>query len=122
MKPASNVKWPNGYQPHNHHNCIDSYIEPKDIELWKPCPNCGLKPRVWTFDNGRHTACGCWNTKYDHFSISAESIMSAVKRTGGSTSEYDSDGLRKNWNLWVDTGAIAFDRAEWVRRVKGQRW
>ena len=83
------------------YNHIDDY---KDVEGdWSVCRCCGLRPRVWVFDNGQLTACGCWNSKYDHFSISAESITGVYRRTG-STAEYDRDNLRKNWNNWGETG------------------
>ena len=76
---------------------------------WISCPFCGLRPRVWVFDNGRKTACGCWNDRYQGFSISAESVMSVYRRTG-CTQEYDVDALRTNWNHWCSTGEILFDR------------
>lgn len=78
--------------------CIDAYKYPADIENWLPCPCCGLKPKVWQFDNGQQTACGCGNSKYDHFAVFAESIMSYHKRNNGILKGYDSDALRKNWN------------------------
>lgn len=106
------------YETHIATNCIDSYREP-DGE-WLNCPNCNLKPLVWLFDNGRSTACGCWNTKYDHFSIYAESIMSVYKRTEGKNiTEYDSDALRKNWNHYCETGEVLFEHAS--KRNDG-RW
>lgn len=97
-----------GYEAHSWHYCIDAY---KDTDgEWESCPCCGLKPKEWLFDNGRTTACGCWESKYNHFSISAESIMSVHRRTGGKKmTEYDSDDLRKNWNHWCKTGEILFD-------------
>lgn len=85
---------------------IDDYVEPKGE--WDSCPFCCLKPHVWAFDNGRYTACGCWNSKYDGFRIRAESIMSVYRRTD-STEEYDSDALRTNWNHWCKTGEVLFD-------------
>lgn len=105
------------HTPHDRHYCIDSYKDP-DGE-WLPCPNCGLRPKVWSFDNGRSTACGCWENKYDHFSIHAESIMSIVKRNDGSVAGYDSDALRKNWNEWCKTGKVVFEHAG--KRTDG-RW
>lgn len=100
----------NGYTAHSWYYCIDDYVAP-DGE-WKNCPCCGLRPKVWTYDNGRSTACGCWESRYDHFSVYAESIMSVHKRTGGTNmTEYCSDDLRKNWNHWCDTGEILFEHA-----------
>ncbi|QDP59320.1 MAG: hypothetical protein Tp136SUR676911_59 [Prokaryotic dsDNA virus sp.] len=83
--------------------CIDAYSYPENIDEWLPCPCCGLKPKAWEYDNGRQTACGCGNNKYDHFAVFAESIMSVHIRCGGSLAEYDSDLLRKNWNEYCQT-------------------
>ena len=88
------------------YKCISAYKIPDKIEDWLPCPNCGLVPLVWEFNNGRSTACGCGENEYRHHSIYSESIMSHVTRHGGSALEYDSDKLRKNWNHWVKTGEI----------------
>ena len=85
-------------------DCINAY-EYESGE-WLPCPRCGLKPKVWEFDNGRSTACGCRNSMYDHFSIHAESICSVMKRTGGSVVDFDDDELRTNWNHYCKTGEI----------------
>ena len=90
------------------YNCIDAYKEVGNPGKWLDCPNCGLKPKIWEFDNGRSTACGCGENRYQHFSIHAESIMSVVGRFNGSTTDYDSDALRKNWNWWVETGEEVF--------------
>ena len=97
----------NKYESHSFHGCLDFYKEPEGE--WNKCPKCGLKPKAWQFDNGRFTACGCWNSEYDHFSVRAESVMSVYKRTNGKKmNEYDSDGLRKNWNHYCETGDILF--------------
>ena len=96
--------------------CCDFYT--KTDETWDKCPNCGLRPRQWCFDNGRRTGCGCGHNNYDHFSIHAESIMSVYKRTGSSV-EYDTDELRKNWNHWCRTGEVLFEHAS--KRTDG-RW
>lgn len=101
------------------HLCIDAYKSVDNPEEWDNCPHCGLIPKVWIFDNGRSTACGCGETKYNHFSIHAESIMSFVKRTGGSLADYDGDELRKNWNHWCRTGEVLFEHAG--KRTDG-RW
>ena len=107
-----------GYEAHSGHYCIDAYEYPAGE--WESCPCCGLKPKVWNFDNGRSTACGCWKSRYDHFSIHAESIMSVHKRTDGKKmTEYDSDALRVNWNHWCKTGQVLFKHAS--KRDDG-RW
>ena len=64
------------------HLCIDAYEDPDNIEMWKKCPECSLKPKIWTFNNGMSTACGCGEDKYRHLSIRSESVMSVYKRTG----------------------------------------
>lgn len=89
--------------------CIDAYKTPENPEDYHLCPNCGLTPKVWIFDNGRSTACGCGESQYNHFSVRAESIMSCLKRNNGNLSNYDRDALRKNWNHWVETGEILFN-------------
>ncbi len=101
--------------------CCDFYEKVDNPENWKHCPNCGLIPRVWVFDNGRCTGCGCGQDKYHHFYICAESIMSHIKhsRNGKSTIGYDSDALRKNWNHYCETGEILFRHAS--ERTDG-RW
>jgi hypothetical protein len=86
------------------YKAISAYEIPKDVEKWLNCPNCGLKPLVWEFNNGRATACGCGENQYRHFAIHAESIMSWIKRHDGSALDYDCYELRKNWNHWVETG------------------
>lgn len=91
-----------GYHVHTGYFCIDSYKEVSDDKHWEKCPCCGLKPKVWEFDNGRQTACGCWKSKYDLFSVRAESIMSVWSRTG-SLITYNSDQLRLNWNEYCAT-------------------
>ena len=91
-----------GYPVHTDYFCIDAYEAVTEDEYWEKCPCCNLKPRVWRFDNGRQTACGCWESRYDHFSVRAESIMSVWGRTG-SLEEYNSDQLRLNWNEYCAT-------------------
>lgn len=94
------------YEVHSWINCIDAF---EDTTGFKPCRCCGLVPKKWEFDNGRSTACGCWNSAYNHFSIRAESIMSIFKRTN-SMKDYHTDDLRNNWNHWCDTGEILFSK------------
>ncbi len=86
------------------YKCISAYKIPNNPEEWLDCPNCGLKPLVWEFNNGSSTACGCGENEYNHFSIWTESIMSHIQRNGGSALLYDSKQLNKNWNYWVTTG------------------
>ena len=85
------------------YKCISAYKIPNDIEKWKNCKKCGLKPLTWTFNNGASTACGCGESEYRHFSIHTESIMSHIKRNNGSALHYNSNKLLENWNHWVDT-------------------
>jgi hypothetical protein len=89
--------------------CIDAYIEVRDVENWKECPICELKPLVWRFNNGNSTACGCGSSIYNHFSIRSESIMSHIKRHNGSAASYNSNELCDNWNEYATTGKIVFD-------------
>lgn len=86
------------------YKCISAYTIPKDVEDWLTCPNCGLRPLTWEFNNGSSTACGCGENEYTHFSIHTESIMSFIDRNNGSVLHYPSNGLRENWNHWVKTG------------------
>ena len=90
------------FDTHNWINAIDDFKYPsKGKGKWKACPRCDLKPKIWIYDNGRTTACGCWNSIYDHFSVEAESIMSVHRRTEGKRMDkYDTDELRKNWNKY----------------------
>ncbi len=112
------MKQNKGYDIHSFHYCIEAYEDVPENETCEKCPHCDLLPKVWKFDNGRSTACGCWNNKYQHFSIFAESIYSVYKRCNN-TFEYDFDGLRKNWNHWCKTGEILFEHAG--KRTDG-RW
>lgn len=92
-----------GHRVNYSYMCTDAYSGVPDEEEWLTCPYCNLKPKVWRFNNGRGTACGCGNSRYDHFSICAESIMSVHTRCNGNTSVYDPDELRKNWNDYCIT-------------------
>ena len=102
------------------YKCIEAYKIPKDVDKQLDCPNCGLKPLAWEYNNGRSTGCGCGENEYDHFSIWAESIMSHVQRNGGSALEYDSNELRKNWNHWVETGEQLVTRENLLSEGKWQ--
>jgi len=105
------------YQYHNSYDLINAYVFPDNIDEWENCPVCNSKPKIWTFNNGRSTGCKCHNSKYDHFSISAESIISHHKRKKGNTSKYDVNELCKNWNYWCKTGKIKFKQ-----NFKKKRW
>jgi hypothetical protein len=101
------------------YKAISAYKIPDKPESWLNCPNCGLKPLIWEFDNGRSTACGCGENEYRHFSIHSESIRSHVERNSGSALHYDNDKLRKNWNHWVHYGE-ELESHEWLR--ERNRW
>lgn len=96
------MKTNNGYNVNSFINCIDSYKRVDESKVWSKCPCCGLKPKIWTFNNGRKTACGCWNSMYDLFSVRAESILS-YEKSHDSLEFYDFDLLRKNWNEYCAT-------------------
>lgn len=94
------------------YQCTDAYKPVENPSEWLPCPECGLKPLVWTFDNGRYTACGCGEDQYDHIQIRAESICSYFDRRDTYKhekygdcwpDEYDNE-LRDNWNTYCETG------------------
>lgn len=98
------VKLNHGHLVNTDYNCIYSYKEPDTFfGEWLECPCCGLKPKVWEFNNGRSTACGCGTSRYDHFSVHSESIMSVVSRCNGSVMDFETDDLRKNWNEYCMT-------------------
>jgi len=106
-------KYNHGYEVHTDYFCIDAYETPENVDDWMNCPCCGLKPKVWVFDNGCYTACGCWNSRYDHFSVHAESIMSVYRRTNGQKmSEYNPDQLRLNWNEYCSTTISSCNHAD----------
>ena len=54
------------------YKCISAYQIPDKIDEWLECPNCGLKPLVWEYNNGRSTGCGCGKNEYEHFSINSD--------------------------------------------------
>lgn len=101
-----------GYVVHSDYFCIDAYEPVSEHEYWEKCPCCGLQPKTWTFNNGRSTACGCWNSKYDHFSVKAESIMSVHIRCDGDLTEHVCDQLRTNWNEYCATMINPCDHAD----------
>ena len=117
MSKAIQIKHVTGHEVKGFYFHIEAFKEPEGD--WHLCPCCELKPKVWEFNNGRSTACGCWTTRYDHFSVHAESIVSVHKRTGGKKmTEYNSDDLRKNWNHWCETGEVLFEHAS--KRTDGR--
>ncbi len=85
-----------------------AYKPVSNPEEWECCPNCGLKPLRWCYNNDDSTACGCGESQYDHFSIHAESAMSYAKRHNWSMRGYKDAELRNNWNHWVKTGEVLF--------------
>lgn len=79
------------------------YIEPETPSEWEKCKQCNYRPKVWEFDHGRNAQCACakdYNI-YQKRSVSSESIMDVITRTGGSAADYDRDALRKEWNDYV---------------------
>lgn len=109
-------EYKNGTYDHFYSADWEWYKKVENPEEWEPCPRCGLRPRVWEFNNGRRTMCACMRkdepyNPYTHFSIYAESIVSVVLRSPINQigKEYDVDALRKNWNEWARTGKIVFD-------------
>lgn len=88
--------------------CIDDYKIPEDTLEYIPCNRCNFRPKVWTFDNGRFTACGCYNNIYDHFTIQAESCNSIYQR-GGDMTDYFKFDLKHNWNHYQLTGEIVYE-------------
>lgn len=100
------------------YKCISAYKIPDKPEEWLNCPNCGLIPLVWEYDNGRSTGCGCGENEYNHFSIWSESIMSHVSRNGGSALNYNSNKLKINWNYWVNHGIELEPREQLLKEKK----
>lgn len=92
-----------GYIVHSIHHCIGAFKTPENLDEWSNCPCCNLKPKVWLYDNGMQTACGCFNSMYDHFAVHTESVMSVYRRCDGNLSEYNRDNLRLNWNEYCAT-------------------
>lgn len=110
------VKYNHGFPVHSGYFCIDAYQDVPEHEYWEKCPCCGLQPKIWRFNNGRSTACGCWESIYDHFSVHAESIMSVHIRCNCNLAEYNSDQLRLNWNEYCATMVNPCNHADlWVQ-------
>ena len=81
---------------------FDFYKEPENKESWLECPECGLTPKIWVFDNGEQAHCVCGENSYKHkHSVSAKPIGDYVRETGGFTG-YDGDNLRKIWNEYIN--------------------
>ena len=49
------------YRFKHSYNLIDDYVFPDNIEEWDDCPYCKAKPKIWEYNNGRHTGCKCHN-------------------------------------------------------------
>lgn len=80
---------------------FDFYVEPEDGP-WTPCPVCELPPRVWRFDNGQFTVCGCRSDWSDYACrhISAPSIMTYARQNNGNMTNWDRNSLRYSWDAW----------------------
>lgn len=112
MFNAKESKLAYGKTPRWQYCCIDAYDEVEDPDNWMECPKCKVKPVVWRYDNGLSTACLCGDSKYSHFSIQAESIMSAYER-GRATEHNGAEGLKNNWNQYCMGGEVV--DANWLR-------
>lgn len=86
------------------YRAISDYVKVENPDEWLTCKGCGVKPRVWRFNNGSHATCLCFE-KYDAHPARSESVMSVFKRTG-LTAEYKPDNLRLAWNRYVETGEM----------------
>lgn len=80
----------------------DWYEKVDPDKSWLKCGRCGVLPRTWRFDNGLYATCLCYD-RYEEKPVRVESINSVYKRTG-LTEEYDSDNLRRVWNLFAKDG------------------
>jgi hypothetical protein len=81
---------------------FDFYEIPEEPEKWNPCPECGLRPKIYEFDNGRFAHCICGESRYKHkHEVSAKPIGDYVRETGG-FSGFDRDELRRNWNNYIN--------------------
>jgi hypothetical protein len=81
---------------------IEAFKVLDDDTEWLKCNDCGVKPRIWVYDNGSHASCVC-KSKYDASPANSESIMSVLKRTMN-IADYSRDNLRLAWNKYVETG------------------
>lgn len=79
------------------------YVDPETPSEWEKCKQCNYRPKVWEFDYGRIAECACAKNYniYKKRTVSSESIVSVITRTGGSAATYDRDALRKEWNDYV---------------------
>jgi hypothetical protein len=82
------------------YSSFDFYKEPEDKDKWLKCPECGLTPRIWVFDNGRFAHCVCGDRYNKKHQVKARPVMYYLKKTGGFKG-YDSDELRKKWNRYI---------------------
>lgn len=87
------------------YDLIGKYVVPSDASEWEKCPACGLRPKTWTFDNGRTAACGCGTGKYNHLSIEATPILKFYQENE-SLENFDDEELKKNWNDYCETGNL----------------
>lgn len=97
------------YLDYNDSSISSCYNEVKNPNDWLECPNCGLKPLVWIYNNGATARCGCKKC------IHAESISSVYDRTGktlynNSNSSSTRDELQYNWNHFCETGEDLFQK------------
>lgn len=79
---------------------MDSYkpIGETDLE-WLACPTCGVRPRVWLFDNGEFAKC-CCGDRYSE-GLRVDGALETYRKTG-KHDVHDFDGLRKAWNAHVE--------------------
>jgi len=82
------------------HATIDSYkpIGETDKE-WLACPLCGVRPRVWLFNNGEHAKCCCGDI-YDGAEARCDGALETFHKTGRHD-QHDFDALRRAWNEHV---------------------
>lgn len=76
-------------------------ITPKPKE-YKTCPRCGLKPKLWIFDDGKMAGCGC---HHRYFGDCPEAIdINSYYKTHGNLTGYDIDqrDLLRSWNYYTE--------------------
>jgi len=83
------------------YSVIDAYKPLEDDSDWLACPDCGMKPRIWEFDNGRFAKCAC-DHKYDPAPVRAKDTMTHHREFDGDFTNYDHDELRNNWNKYIE--------------------
>ena len=94
-------------------------IEPKPEE-YNNCPRCGLKPRLWVFDNGKSAGCGC-QPKYSGQYPEAIDINSYYRKFG-TLKGYDinKEDLLKSWNYYTErvSDMLEFKKYKENREIK----